>query len=45
MINKNYLFHILILQIKPVIIKTFNVKFENLSFTKLPKNINDKTFY
>ena len=24
----------------PVIIKAFNLKFENLPFTKLPKNIN-----
>ena len=28
-----------------IIIKTFNFKFENVSFAKLPKNINDKTCY
>ena len=30
------------LQRKPVIIEIFNFKFENVSFTKLPKNIIDK---
>ena len=39
MINQNYSFHILALQIKAVIIKTFNFKFKNLSFPKLPENI------
>ena len=33
----------LLLQIKPVIIKIFTFKFENVTFTKLPKKINDKT--
>ena len=32
-------FRYLLLQIKPLIIKTFNFKFENVSFTKLLKNI------
>ena len=37
MINQNYFFTYLLLQIKPVVIKTFNFKFENVSFIKLPK--------
>ena len=37
MINENYFFTYLLLQIEPVIIKTFNFKFENVSFIKLPK--------
>ena len=40
MINENYFFTYLLLQIKPVIIKTFNFKFENVSFIKLPKKEN-----
>ena len=40
MINQNYFFTYLLLQIKPVIIKTFNFKFENVSFIKLPKKEN-----
>ena len=39
---KTFCFIYLLLQIKPVIIKTFNFKFENVSFTELPANINDK---
>ena len=47
MINENYFFTYLLLQIKPVIIKTFNFKFENVSFIKLPKKkkITDKICY
>ena len=37
MVNQNYLFHILVTKIDPVIKKTLNLKFENISFTKLPK--------
>ena len=38
MINQNFLFHISVTTaIKAAIIKTFNFKFENDSFTKLPK--------
>ena len=42
-----FVFFFLLLQIKPVITKTFNFKFENVSFTKLltimiMKNFNDK---
>ena len=42
-----FFFFYLLLQIKPVITKTFNFKFENVSFTKLltimiMKNFNDK---
>ena len=40
MINENYFFTYLLLQIKPVIIKTFNFKFENVSFIKLAKKEN-----
>ena len=40
MINENYFFTDLLLQIKPVIIKTFNFKFENVSFIKLAKKEN-----
>ena len=40
MINENYFFTYLLLQVKPVIIKTFNFKFENVSFIKLPKKEN-----
>ena len=39
MINQNYLFLIFGIQIKPVIIKTFNFKFKNLSLTKLSEKI------
>ena len=35
-------FTYLLLQIKPVIIKTFNFKFENVPFIKIPKDVNDK---
>ena len=42
---ENTCFIYLVTQIKPVIIKTFNFEFENVSFTKLPKNVNDKTVY
>ena len=37
LINQNYLFYIFVIQIKPVIIKTFNFQFENVSSTKLQK--------
>ena len=40
MINQNYFFTYLLLQIKPVVIKTFNFKFENVSFIKLAKKEN-----
>ena len=40
MINENYFFTYLLLQVKPVIIKTFNFKFENVSFIKLAKKEN-----
>ena len=36
---KTFCFTYLLLQIKPVITKTFNFKFENVSFTKLPKKL------
>ena len=36
-LTKTNSFTYLLLQIKPVIIKTFNFKFENVSFTKLTK--------
>ena len=44
---KTFCFFFLLLQIKRVITKTFNFKFENVSFTKLltimiMKNFNDK---
>ena len=37
-IKTTYLTYLL-LQIKPVTMKTFSLKFENVSFTKLPNNI------
>ena len=37
MINQNYFFTSLLQQIKSVIIKRINFKFENVSSTKLPK--------
>ena len=41
-----YCFTYMLLQTNPLIIKSsFNLKSENVSFTKLPKNVNDKTYY
>ena len=37
MINQNYLFHIFVTKNRPVITKTLNLKFENVSFTNLWK--------
>ena len=37
MINQNYFFTSLLQQIKSVIIRRINFKFENVSYTKLPK--------
>ena len=39
MINQNMCFTHLLLKIDLVIIKTLNFKFENVSFTKLPKKL------
>ena len=40
MINQNYLFHLFVTKKDPIIIKTLNLKFENVSFTNFQKNIN-----
>ena len=40
MINKNYLFNLFVNKKDPIIIKTLNLKFENVSFTNFQKNIN-----
>ena len=45
MINQNCLFHIFVTSKKASIIKTFNFKFENFSFTKLPKKNINKACY
>ena len=45
MINQNYSFHIF-LNTNRASKKAFNLKFENVSFTKFPKkHINDKICY
>ena len=42
MIIQNFYSIYFLLQIKPVIIKTFYFKFQNVSFSKISKNINGK---
>ena len=40
MFNQKYLFRLFVTKKDPIIIKTLNLKFENVSFTNFQKNIN-----